>query len=132
MILFGMLSLSKMEIIETEDGVAPPQAVRCTKMCIEMAKEWEENMAILSAILGTMASLSDNYANRIMINEHKWMPMVVKLMKMVETETNDVYIRFSDGVRKVEVTNVSRHSIEMAINGCKLLSNMSCDEANRG
>ena len=130
-ILFGFLSLAKMMIVETEDGVASPDAVKCVETCLALAKEWEDNMAILSAILGALASLSDNYANRIMINEHKWMPCVVKLMKMVETETSELYIRFSDGVRKIEVTSVSRHSMEIAINGCKFLSNMSCDEANR-
>lgn len=66
-----------------------------------------------------------------MLNERKWMPVVVKLMKMVETLTDEVYIRYADGVKKVNVTSVSRHSRELAIYGCKLLFNMSCDESNR-
>lgn len=98
---------------------------------MKIVEDWSDNMAILSSSLGALASLSDNYANRIMMNEKKWMPLVVKLMKMVETETNEVYIRFSDGVKKVTMTSVSRHSIEMSIHGSKLLFNMSCDEANR-
>ncbi|GMH84175.1 hypothetical protein TL16_g09839 [Triparma laevis f. inornata] len=130
-VLFGVLSLGKMAIVETEDGVASPEAERAMDTIMKIVEDWSDNMAILSSSLGALASLSDNYANRIMMNEKKWMPLVVKLMKMVETETNEVYIRFSDGVKKVTMTSVSRHSIEMSINGSKLLFNMSCDEANR-
>ena len=92
-ILFGILSLGKMAIVETADGVASAESERAMDVIIKVCEDWKENMAILSASLGALASLSDNYANRIMMNEKKWMPLVVKLMKMVETETSEVYIR---------------------------------------
>ena len=105
-VLFGLMSLAKMDIVETADGVASDDSVRCCKICLKLMDDWVENMAILASALGALASLSDNYANRIMINEQNWMSKVVKLMKMMETETNDVYIRFTDGVKKIEVTQV--------------------------
>jgi len=39
--------------------------------------------------------------------------------------------RISDGVKKMEVTSVTRQSIDLSIYGTKTLFNMSCDEANR-
>jgi len=130
-VLFGFLSLAKMDIVETADGVAGEECVRATKYSLKMMDEWTENAAILAAALSCMASLSDNYANRIVINEEKWMQRVVKLMKNMESETQELYIRFADGVKKLEVTSVTRQSIDLAIFGCKMLFNMSCDEANR-
>lgn len=130
-VLFGFLSLAKMDIVETEDGVASEECTRAVKHALLMIDEWTDNAAILAAALACLATISDNYANRIVINEEKWMPRIVKLMKDMETETNDLYIRFADGVKKIEVTSVTRQSIDLAIFGTKVLFNMSCDEVNR-
>ena len=92
-VLFGFLSMAKMDIVETEDGVASLECVRSVKYTLVMMDEWTANAAILAAAMANLASLTDNYANRIAINEEKWMPRVVKLMKSMETETNEVYIR---------------------------------------
>jgi len=131
-IMFGCLSFCKYEIKETEDGVASVEATNCCKMMLSLCDdEWTENRAILSAALGALASLSDNYSNRIMMHETNWMSRVVKVMKSVEEETTDVYVRHADGVTKMSVTNVTRQSVDIAVNGCKLLFNMACDESNR-
>ena len=132
-ILFGFQSVAKMDLAETEDGSAQEASVRAFKLALTALDEWipQGNMAVVSAAMCALATVSDNYANRIMLFEESWMTRVARAMKLMEVETADVYIKFPDGVKKMEISAVTRHSLDIAMYGCKILFNMACDEANR-
>jgi hypothetical protein len=81
--------------------------------------------------MSCLATLSDNYANRIMMNEQAWLPVVNNVVKAMRTETQEVYIHYPDGVKKVISNHVTRQSEDIGTYFCKFFFNMACDENQR-
>ena len=94
--VFCLQGVAKLELEETEFGLARDDAVRSAQRALYLLahEKWRQVEGVVGAALGAMAALADNYANRgALMKEEGWLGVTVRALHNLKNDEQEVKVR---------------------------------------
>ena len=94
--VFCLQGVAKLELEETEFGLARDDAVRSAQRALYLLghEKWRQVEGVVGAALGAVAALADNYANRgALMKEEGWLGVTVRALHNLKNDEQEVKVR---------------------------------------
>ena len=128
---FCLSSIAKMELAESEMGLATKEASACVLQTLKTLSRFPKNEALVAAATGALVQLAQNYATREVILKEEWQRPVLTALNNLKKESKEHLITTIDGQEKVTVHTATRWACDISTNGCRVFGVMAADPKRR-
>jgi hypothetical protein len=128
---FCLMSIAKMELRESEMGLATKEASACVLQTLKTLTRYPKNEPLVAAATGALVQLAQNYATREVILKEEWQRLVVNALNNLKKESKEHLITTVDGQEKITVHTATRWARDTAMNGCRLFGVFAADPKRR-
>ena len=128
---FCLMSIAKMELRESEMGLATKEASACVLQTLKTLTRYPKNEPLVAAATGALVQLAQNYATREVILKEEWQRLVVNALNNLKKESKEHLITTVDGQEKITVHTATRWARDIAMNGCRLFGVFAADPKRR-
>ena len=113
---FCLMSIAKMELRESEMGLATKEASACVLQTLKTLTRYPKNEPLVAAATGALVQLAQNYATREVILKEEWQRLVVNALNNLKKESKEHLITTVDGQEKITVHTATRWARDTATN----------------